>query len=130
MQPGMREMDLGETIIPFAPGFCRAFDIAEHGGRNGFAVHCGKKRQHARLLASQASQAARHRGSYQHSAGAKYETFCRQYESRGDRHGAQARLPRRIDVLTRQGNSPWLGNIWRRHMQSGHRCRFCHCPFD
>ena len=28
MQSGMREMDMGEAVVPLAPGFCRARNIS------------------------------------------------------------------------------------------------------
>jgi hypothetical protein len=43
MQAGVREMDMRETIVPIAPRFGRAFDFAQHKGRDRFAVSGGKK---------------------------------------------------------------------------------------
>jgi hypothetical protein len=44
MQAGVREMDMRETVVPFAPSFGRAFDFTQHRGRDRSAVSRGKKR--------------------------------------------------------------------------------------
>jgi hypothetical protein len=92
-QPRMRQMDIGETIVAFAPRFRGALDIAQHRGRYCPAISGGQQRQHPCFLALQASQSAGSVRRDQHRARSQHQTLRCQVQNRTDRGKTFARMP-------------------------------------
>jgi hypothetical protein len=74
-QAAVRQVNVRKAIVAFTPRSRSAFDIAQDRRVYRLAVGGGQKRQHTRLLASQASQPAHTVGGDHDSAGAEHETI-------------------------------------------------------
>jgi hypothetical protein len=79
-QTAVRQVNMREAIVAFAPGFTGAFDIAQDCRVHRPTVSGGQECQHARLLTAHASQPTHTVGGNHDSAGTQHETVRRQVQ--------------------------------------------------
>jgi hypothetical protein len=91
VQPGMRQMEMRREVVAFAPGFGRALDIAEDGGRDRSAIGGGQQCEHLLFPAFQAFQLAGALGWHEDRAGAQHKTLRREDHGRASERGAPVR---------------------------------------
>jgi hypothetical protein len=108
-QPCEREMNMGSEVVPLAPGFGRALDIAENGGRGSRAVGGGQEREYLLLLALQALQLAHTFGRNENGAGAQHQALQREDHRRaGEGGGLLARKRTFTRLFVQHVSSPFV----------------------